>query len=240
MTSETEIKTLEQAKRYFISMGCSGFHMMRENPQRFNEYKALDIDPSIESEWIKEEFEKKIENFNTNPTNEYVHLLRSLDSMIERKEFYLEKLLELVMKIQDRIPLDQIEYVLSTIIGNNGTKSKGGLIQKSYDLKRLDLANKFYVQTKLFLKKAEENSITLTSVRGYLTDVIDYYGIEESKDFIIDLREKSYSDHFNYFKKGADEGNKYSMKMLSDCYQEGKGCITDLDKAKYWEQKAKE
>ena len=53
MTIDTEIKTLEQAKRYFISMGCSGFHMMRENPQRFNEYKALDLDPNIESEWIK-------------------------------------------------------------------------------------------------------------------------------------------------------------------------------------------
>lgn len=102
------------------------------------------------------------------------------------------------------------------------------------------MANKFYSQTKLFLKKAEENSITLTSVRGYLTDVIDYYGIVESKDFIVDLREKSYSDHFNYFRKGAHEGNKYSMKMLSICYKEGKGCITDLDKAKYWEQKAKE
>ncbi|WP_269242523.1 MULTISPECIES: hypothetical protein [Flavobacterium] len=240
MTIDTEIETLEQAKRYFISMGCSGFHMMRENPQRFDEYKALDIDPNIESEWIKEEFENKIEYFNTNPTNEYGHLLRSLDSMIEPKEFYLEKLLELVIKIKDRIPLDQIEYVLSTIIGNNGTKSKGGLIQKSYDLKRPDLANKFYAQTKLLLKKTEENSITLNSVRGYLIDVIDYYRIEESKEFIIDLREKSYSDQFNYFKDGAEEGNKYSMKMLSDCYKEGKGCITDIDKSKYWEQRAKE
>jgi len=187
MTISTEIKTLKQAKRYFISMGCSGFHMMRENPLRFNEYKALDIDPNIESEWIKEEFENKIKNFNTIPTNEYGHLLRSLDSMIERKEFYLEKLLELVMKMQDEIPYNQIEYVLSIIIGNNGTKSKGGLIQKSYDLKRIDLANKFYAQTKLFLKKAEENSITLTFVRGNLIDVIDYYSIEESKDFIIEL-----------------------------------------------------
>lgn len=240
MTVDTEIKTLEQAKRYFISMGCNSFHMMRENPQRFDEYKTLDIDPSIESEWIKEEVENKTKNFNTIPTNEYGHLLRSLDSMIERKEFYLENLLELVMKIQVRIPFDQIEYVLSTIIGNNGTKSKGGLIQKSYDLKRSDLANNFYTQTKLFLKKAEENSITLTSVRGYLIDVIDYYSIEESKDFIIDLRKKSYSDLFNYFTEGADEGNKYSMKMLADLYKEGKGCVADINKSKYWEQKAKE
>lgn len=240
MTSETEIKTLEQAKRYFVSMGCSGFHMMRENPQKFNEYKALDIDPTIESEWIKEEFESRVRNFQAIPPKDYGWYLRSLDDLIERKEYYLEKLLELVMKIQDKIPLDQIGYVLSTIIGNNGTKSRGGLIQKSYDLKRLDLANKFYIQTKLFLKKAEENSITLHSERGYLIDVIDYYGIEESKDFIMDLHNKSNSDHFNYFKKGAYEGNKYAMKMLSECYKEGKGCIADIDKAKYWEQKAKE
>lgn len=240
MTYETEIKTLEQAKMYFVSMGCSHFHMTREHPQRYKEYRALDIDPTIEAEWIREEFEFRFTNFQTIPPKEFGWYLRNLDGLIERKEFYLEKLLELVMKIQERIPLDQIEYVLSTIIGNNGTKSKGGLIQKSYDLKRFDLANEFYLQTKLFLKKAEENSITLTSVRGYLTDVIDYYGMEENKDFIIDLREKSYSDHFNYFKKGADEGNKYSMKMLSECYKQGKGCIPDIDKAKYWEQKSKE
>jgi hypothetical protein len=232
MTIGTEIKSLEQAKRYFISMGCSGFHMMRETPQRFNEYKSLDIDTSIESERIKEEFENKIKNFNTITINEYGHLLRSLGSIIERKEFYLDKLLELVMKMQDKITFDQIGYVLSTIIGNNGTKSKGGLIQKPYDLKRIDLANKFYAQTKLFVQKADENSIALTFVRGSL---IDYYCVEESKDFIIDLREKCYSEGFEKFKEGADEGNKYSMKKLSDYYKEGKGCIADIDKAKCWE-----
>lgn len=240
MIVDTEIKTLEQAKRYFISMDCSRFHMMREYPQRFDEYKALDIDPSIESEWIKEQFENKIENFNTIPIKEYGNFLRSLDSMIERDEFYLEKLFDLVTKIQDTIPLEQIEYVLLTIVGNNGTKSKGGLIEQSYDLKRIDLANKFYTQAKLLLKKAEENSVTLTSIRGYLIDVIEYFKIKENKDFFNDLRDKSYLDHFNYFKEGADEGNRYSMKMLSDCYRKGKGCTRDRGKAKYWKQKAKE
>lgn len=240
MTFETEIKALEQAKKYFVSMGCSHFHMTREHPQRYKEYRALDIDPTIESEWTREEFESRFTNFQTIPPKNYGWYLRSLDDLIERKEFYLEKLLELVIKIQERIPLDQIEYVLSTIIGNNGAKSKGGLIQKSYDLKRIDLANTFYLQTKIFLKKAEENSITLSYVRGYLIDVIEYYGIEESRDFITDLREKSYSDHFNYFRKGADEGNKYSMKMLSEFYKDGKGCKRDINKAKYWEQKSKE
>ncbi len=238
--SNEPIKNFEQAKRYFISMGCSLFHMMREYPQRFDEYKALDIDPSIESEWIKEEFENKIENINAIPTNEYGHFLRSLDSMIERKEFYLEKLFDLVLKIQDRLPIDQIENVLSTIIGNNGTKSKGGLIQKSYDLKRIDLANKFYNQAKFLIKKAEDNLITLTFVRGYLIDVIEFYKIEESKDFISNLRDKHNSESFKYFKEGAEEGNKYSMKMLSEYFREGKGCVVNLEKAKYWELKANE
>jgi len=238
--SNEPIVNLEQAKRYFISMGCSRFHMMREYPKRYDEYRALDIDPSIESEWIKEEFVSKIENFNTIPTNEYGHLLSSLDSTIERKEFYLEKLFELVLRMQEKLPLDQIENVLSTIIGNNGTKSKGGLIQKSYDLKRIDLANKFYIQTKLLIKTAEDNFITLTSVRGYLIDVIEYYRIEENQDFINILRDKHYTESFKYFKAGAEEGNRYSMKMVSEYYRVGKGCVLNLEKAKYWELKANE
>jgi TPR repeat protein len=138
------------------------------------------------------------------------------------------------------LPLDQIEYVLSTIIGNNGTKSKGGLIQKSYDLKRLDLADKFYVQTKLLIKKAEDNFITLPSVRGYLIDVVEYYRIDDNKDYINSLRDKHYIESFKSFKEGAEGGNRYSMKMLSEYYREGKGCVENLEKAKYWELKSNE
>jgi hypothetical protein len=234
------IKNLEQAKRYFISMGCSDFHMAREYPNRYDEYKALNIDSSIESDWIKEEFENIINEFDTVLPKDYGWQLRRLDSMIEQKEFYLEKLLELVLRIQERLPLDQIEYVLLTIIGNSGTISKGGLIQKSYDLKRFDLADKFYVQTKLMIKKAEDNLVTLTFVRGYLIDVIEYYRIEEDKDYINSLREKYFSESFKNFKEEAEKGNRYSMKMLSDYYRAGKGCVANLEKAKYWELKANE
>ena len=160
--------------------------------------------------------------------------------MIDRKEFYLEKLLELVIKIQEQLPLEQIGHVLSIVIGNNGTKSKGGLIQKSYDLKRKDLADKFYAQVKLLLKRANDNSTTLTFAYGYLLDVIEFYGIEESKEFLIKLREKNHAESFKYSKKGAEEGNKYSMKKLSECYLEGKGCKMNIEKAKFWESKANE
>lgn len=234
------INDIEQAKKYFIAMGCSHFHMTREYPQRAKEYIALDIDPEIESEWRKEEFEKKLGNFQTIKPSEYGAYLRNLDSMIERKEFYLERLFELVIKIQEKLPNEQIGFILSTIIGNNGTKSKGGLIQKSYDLKRKDLAEKFYTQVKLLFKIASDNSIKLTFAYGNLIDVIEHYKIIESVDYLLKLREKNDTESFEYFKTGAEEGNKYSMNKLSDCYREGKGCEMNIEKAKFWKLKANE
>lgn len=234
------IYDIEQAKKYFIAMGCSHFHMTREYPQRAKEYIALDIDPEIESEWRKEEFEKMLDNFQTIKPSEYGAYLRNLDSMIERKELYLERLYELVIKIQEKLPHEQIGYVLSTIIGNNGTKSKGGLIQKSYDLKRKDLADKFYTQVKLLIKIASDNSIKLTFAYGNLLDVIEYYKIEKSNEYLIMLQDKGDMESLEYFKTGAEEGNKYSMNKLSDCYREGKGCEMNIEKAKYWKLKANE
>lgn len=234
------ISDLDQARKYFIAMGCSHFHMTREYPQRAKEYRALNIDPEIESEWIKEEFEKKLEDFHTIQPSEYGSYLRGLNSMIERKEFYLERLFELIIKIQENLPLEQIGYVLSSIIGNNGTKSKGGLIQKSYDLKRKDLADKFYAQVKLLFKIAADNSIKLTVAYGNLIDVIEYFKIDESNEYLIKLREKNDNESFEYFKTGAEEGNKYSMNKLSECYRERKGYEMNIEKAKFWKLKANE
>jgi hypothetical protein len=241
MTFTTErIHDLEQAKKYFIAMGCSHFHMFREYPQRAKEYQALDIDPQIESEWIKEEFEKTLENFHTVQPSEYGSYLKRLNSIIERKEFYLEKLLELVIKIQEKLPFEQIGDVLSSLIGNDGTKSKGGLIQKSYDLQRKDLAGKFYAQVKLLFKKAADNSIKLTFDYGNLLDVIEYFKIDECDEYLIKLREKNDTERFEYFKSGAKEGNKYSMNKLSECYREGKACEMNIEKANFWASKANE
>lgn len=237
MKTDNPIIDLEQAKAYFVSMGCSSFHMARESSLKYEEYNALEIERTIESEWIKEVFEKKLDKFNTISPNDYGWQLSNLSSLIDRKEFHLEKLLELVLKIQDKLPNDQLGLVLSTIIGNNGTKSKGGLIQESFDMNRIDLAHKFYVQSKFFLKKAEDNLITITSVCGYLIDVIEYYELEENKEFLISLQNKYYIESFKDFKKGAEEGKIFYMKMLSDCYREGKGCSIDIVKAEYWKQK---
>ena len=241
MTNANEpIKNLEQAKRYFISMGCSHFHLSRENPKKTDEYRALDIDPSIESEWIKEEFENRIENYHSINPNDLGQYFSSLASIIERKDFYLEKLLELTYKINESIKPDQLKFVLSVIIGNNATKTKGGLIQKSYDLKRKDLANEFYNLAKQILKVSDVNSTSIPFIRGSLLDLIEHYKIQDSKEFISELRNKDYSENFNYYKIFAEKGNKHALKIISECYRQGKGCEIDIEKAKFWEMKLKD
>ena len=52
------IKTVEQAKEYFGAMGCSHFHMGREFPQRYDEYRKLNIPKQTETEWQKEQFDE--------------------------------------------------------------------------------------------------------------------------------------------------------------------------------------
>ena len=68
MTTDNEIKTLEQAKRYFISMGCSHFHLDREDFDRAKEYRSLKISSAIESAWRQEEFDNQYSNFFNNKT----------------------------------------------------------------------------------------------------------------------------------------------------------------------------
>ena len=40
---DAPITTREQARAWFQAMGCSHFHMMREDPDRYAQYEALAI-----------------------------------------------------------------------------------------------------------------------------------------------------------------------------------------------------
>lgn len=52
------IVTLEQARCFFKGMGCSGFHMSREYPDRYNEYRQLNIGRETENLWRQEVIDK--------------------------------------------------------------------------------------------------------------------------------------------------------------------------------------
>ena len=56
----TPVTSFERAEAYFKAMGCSHFHMHREAPDRYEEYRALEVSKSLERDWTVDEFEQCI------------------------------------------------------------------------------------------------------------------------------------------------------------------------------------
>ena len=220
-------------------MGCSHFHLDRENPKRAEEYRSLKISPVTESAWRLEEFDRQLSTFASNDNDKLGYKYSYLADLIETTDYYLQYLCDLIISVVDRIPLEQINITLATIIGNNSTKSHGGLIEKSHSRKRYDLVDRFITTSFTLIEKAEKESIEINYL-GNLADVIEYFKILNRIDVVSELRSKDDRLCFKYSEIGANEGNKYSMNMLSMYYREGKGCEKDNDKALYWEQKSKE
>jgi hypothetical protein len=235
-----EIKTIEQAKRYFISMGCSHFHLDREDFDRAKEYRALKISSSTESTWRQEEFDKQLSNFYNTDKSKFGLTFSSLAYITETTEYYLQHLSDLIIQINDKISKDQIRTVLSTIIGNDSTNTHGGLIQKAYGIRRKDLQHSFIECSLTLIDRADKEKVDITFLRNNLADIIDHFKITELNDIAYKLRQNDEIQGFIYYEIGALEGNRFAMNMLSKYYREGKGCKVDLEKAKHWEQKAKQ
>ena len=240
MTTDKEIKTLDQAKRYFISMGCSHFHLDREDFDRAKEYRSLKISSATESLWRQEEFDRQLLNFPNTDKDNLGFAYSSLAYLIETTDYYLQHLYELANRILKDISGGQITYCLISIIGNDSTNTHGGLIQKANSIQQHDLRNNFISLALTLIDKAEKEHIEITFLRGNLADIIEYYKITDLKETALILRIKDAEEGFKYYEIGANEGNIFSMNMLAKYYREGKGCKTDIDKARYWEQKANE
>ncbi len=58
------IKTLDDAKEFFLAMGCSSFHMDREYPSRYTEFKSLNISKDILKLWQQENIDSLFKKIN--------------------------------------------------------------------------------------------------------------------------------------------------------------------------------
>ncbi len=239
MTTDRELKTLEEAKSYFISMGCSHFHLDREDFKLAKKYRSLNISSETESKWRREEFERKLKNDFNKDQPELGFAFSNLADMSETTDYYLEQLADLTNQIIGNISNSQIGITLSTIAGRNSSNTQGGLIEKAYKIQRIDLGQIFIKHALNLIDRADINKVDITFQRGNLADIIHHFKISELNDIALKLREVDEIHGFVYYENGAKEGNMFSMNMLSKYYKEGKGCKVDLEKAKYWEEKAK-
>jgi hypothetical protein len=141
------ITTLEQAKTLYVAMGCSGFHMMREYPERHKEYLQLNIPKEKEAEWQKEEFEKFAQRLleNTTPEEFYPSHSRLTSLTIElQTEYSLMKLLDLTQQIKEKVPVLDRVVIAETINGRAARKARSGLIYYAFDrMKNISAARAF-------------------------------------------------------------------------------------------------
>jgi hypothetical protein len=210
------ILTIEQAKKYYIFMGCSHFHIDREHPIRRDEYRALHISSELESQWRNEEFIRRVQAFPYSDQSKFaINYFWLKEILAFGCEQQLEDMVTILSRIYEMVPATDIHMILSYIIGNNGTKSHGGLIEHACSIQRFDLVDKFVDYSMLLLERAEENNIEISFIRGYFVDVIVHFNLKINQKTIDMLMKKDREANINYYSKGALEGNVYSMRILA-------------------------
>lgn len=133
---QTPIKTVEQAKEFFMAMRCSHYGMAGDYPQRYDDYMELNISKQIEKEWKKERFYEFCSDILTNTDSD---LLWSLHSEIEylyevlKTEEELMKLLEITKHIREKVPPYDKVKIAETINGRTVRSARSGLIYMAYD-----------------------------------------------------------------------------------------------------------
>jgi hypothetical protein len=140
------IITIEQAKEYFRAMECSSYHMWREYPQRFDEYKQLNISKETEKKWQEERYEEYyiIIKENTDSSSLWDIHSRMYDLFeVLKTESTLNKMLEITQYIHDRVPMADRVKVAETINGRKMRQFRSGLIYSAYDLDNIVAAKEF-------------------------------------------------------------------------------------------------
>ena len=147
MDFDTPILSLPEAKRYFQAMGCASFHMAREYPERYDEYRALGISKATETEWASEDILSKFRELE-NSEGTVKPLWAAHSSLADlvlawRFDHYLERLLKATLTIEDRLGQFDRLLMAETIVGRQRLNYRSGLIFRSQDFGRVDLARGF-------------------------------------------------------------------------------------------------
>jgi len=143
---EESILTNEQAKEFFKAMGCSHFHMDREFPERFHEYKQLNISEQMETEWREEQFDYYFVTITQSKDKKslwgtYSDMYELFETL--KSDTTLIKMLDAAKNIRDKVPLKDRIIVAETINGRGLREFRQGLIYSAYDLNNISAAKEF-------------------------------------------------------------------------------------------------
>jgi len=116
---------LEDAKVYFQRMGCSGFHMFREDEKLYRQYEALRISRDLEETWRLESISKYLDLFEVEDDD--ASKLCSIHSGIvdlvleSRSPQFLERLLMATRLAAPRVSKFHRLVMAEQIVGDQST-----------------------------------------------------------------------------------------------------------------------
>jgi hypothetical protein len=162
------ITSLEQARNFFTGMEGSPYQMARDFPQRYDEYKRLNISKETEQSWREEIL---THHFNKIKESQDVERLCHIHSDMEslyvdlKTDRALMTMLEATQYIQEKVPMQKRVLVAETINGRTVRSARQGLIYMAFDSGNIAAAKAFI-----------ELSLHYSTYDGK-----DTYGIERSR-----------------------------------------------------------
>jgi hypothetical protein len=154
---DTPIRTLEDARRYFQAMGCSGFHMCREYPDRYEEFRRMGISEEQQRVWAQESVAKGLARLRSGELaskdlwSVHLHLSDIVRAWVLPQ--FLEEVYEVTCVMEPALPLRDRMLVAETIAGRQELRQREGYIFQSYDAGKPELAAQF---AKLALRLVKE------------------------------------------------------------------------------------
>ena len=127
-------------------MGCSWFHMSRDEPKKFKQYRALKIAAPLEQLWTTEAFMNiynKVLNEQYQETLWRCHSYCAEYAQILKSEDYYIKILNLTRFVAPKEVDGNKIIIAETINGRRDNKFRDGLIYGSYDSGMTDEAKEF-------------------------------------------------------------------------------------------------
>jgi hypothetical protein len=124
-------------------MGCNGFHMWREYPERYEEYKALRIPSSVERAWSREVFFDVYADVVADRADIGVACDTLNDIVNLRDAEEIDALVDLTRRAAsaELPPLDRV-VIAETIVGRT-EGARDGLIYRSFHAGRSKTAAEF-------------------------------------------------------------------------------------------------
>lgn len=131
---DIRIESLEQAKAYFLFMGCSGFHIAREDFKRRDEYYSFNISKEMEALWASEHIIDTHINFMKEKGNLEAYAMNRFIDLVEYypTQKHITLLIEAIDEYRQKITASDKILIAESIEGRREAFS--GVIRKAVDL----------------------------------------------------------------------------------------------------------